>query len=165
MPRPSIPMPTGDVAGLFTAVSALKEVVEQLVGVRGTDSERALTATEHQLALATGDAQRLYSDTTHTTLYIASTAYTPTRADQGKLIEMYDLGANTLTIPPQSEQLFPLGAWFDVVQVGPGVTTIAAGSGVTLRSRSSYVDCSARWARVQLYHRLPDIWVLSGDLA
>jgi hypothetical protein len=90
------------------------------------------------------------------------TTYTLVLSDAGKVIEMNNASANTLTVPPNSSVAFAVGTVLEVYQMGAGSTTIVQGSGVTIRNVGSI---RAQYATVGLRKRATDEWVLSGDLA
>lgn len=98
------------------------------------------------------------------------TAYTGTSetlalADRGTRVTMNNASANTLTVPLNSSVAFPVGTVIEVEQIGAGTTSIAATGGVTIRSRSSFLDISAQYGVVKLHKVATDTWNLSGDLA
>lgn len=93
------------------------------------------------------------------------TSYTLVLADAGLVIECNNASAITLTIPPVSSVVWPVGTVIEVWQQGAGQVTITAGSGVTLRSDGSKVKTAAQYATVGLRMRAADEWILSGDLA
>lgn len=91
--------------------------------------------------------------------------YTLVLGDAGKTVEM-NLGSDlTLTVPPNSSVAFPVGTIIEVARYGSGGVTIAAGSGVTIRSRGGLLTIGNRYGAVSLRKRATDEWVLVGDLA
>ena len=64
-------------------------------------------------------------------------SYTLALSDAGKLVEMNNAGANTLTVPPNGTIAFPVNTRIDVVQYGA----------------------------ITLYKRATNEWVVIGDLA
>jgi hypothetical protein len=93
------------------------------------------------------------------------TSYTLTLADKGRIVTMSNAGANTLTIPADSTAAFPLGAVINIVQVGSGVTSIAAATGVTVNGVTAGVgDIAARWQGIALLNIATNSWVASGAL-
>jgi hypothetical protein len=92
------------------------------------------------------------------------TTYTLVLTDVGKLVTMNNASANTLTVPPNSSVAFPIGSRVDLVQYGAGQTTVAAGSGVTIRSIESNTKISGRYGGATLWKRGTDEWVLIGAL-
>lgn len=92
------------------------------------------------------------------------TTYTLVLADSGKIVEMNNASANTLTVPPNSSVAFAVGTQIVVVQQGAGQTTIAAGSGVTLRSESGNLKIGFQYSSVALVKRATDEWYVVGNL-
>lgn len=85
--------------------------------------------------------------------------------DAGAIVEMNKGTANTLTVPPNADVAFPVDTRIDLVQFGAGTTTIAAGSGVTIRSLGDLLDMGGQYAGASLYKRGTNEWVLVGTLA
>lgn len=102
-----------------------------------------------------------YSDLSTVTTYTASTILQA--SDAGDIVEMSSGSGITLTVPPFADVPFPTGTRIDVVQVGVGQLTIAAGSGVTIRTPSTLV-LVGQWSAVSLYKRATNEWVLVGDV-
>ena len=124
-----------------------------------TGSQAIGTVTGLQAAL---DAK---ADATASTTTAASTKaanYTLALADAGTVVEMNMAGANTVTVPPDSAVAFPVGTILDVCQTGTGATTIAAGTGVTLRTAGA-LTLRTQWSSVTLRKRAANEWVLAGD--
>jgi hypothetical protein len=92
-----------------------------------------------------------------------SASYTLALADKGKLVEISNASANTLTVPPSSSVDFPVGSQITVLQTGAGQTTITAGLGVTINGTPG-LKLRAQWSSVTLIKRLTDTWVVVGDL-
>ena len=93
------------------------------------------------------------------------TTYTLALTDSGKVVEMNNASANTLTVPPNSSVAFPVGSQILVLQTGAGQTTLAAGAGVTVNSKDGNLKLSAQWCGVTLIKRATDVWVAIGDLS
>jgi len=74
-------------------------------------------------------------------------------------VEMNNAAANTLTVPPNSSVEFPVNTRIDIIQYGAGLTTIAAGSGVTLRGD---LISQGQYKGLSLWHRATDEWVVFG---
>ena len=90
--------------------------------------------------------------------------YTLVLTDGHKCIEMDAAGANNLTVPPNSDEAFPIGTVVDVIQRGAGTTTIVPGDTVTLRSLSGYLTSAGQYARIHLHKVAANEWYVSGDL-
>jgi hypothetical protein len=69
--------------------------------------------------------------------------YTLVAADNGQVVEMNKATANTLTVP---QNIFTAGQQVLVTQYGAGQTTIAAGSGVTLRSDGGKLKINTQYS-------------------
>jgi len=86
-------------------------------------------------------------------------------SDSGKFVTQSNASAITTTIPPNTDVAFPIGTQVNLMQLGAGQVTIAAGAGVTLRSAGSLVKISAQYAVVTCVKIATDEWVLIGNLA
>ena len=93
------------------------------------------------------------------------TTYTLALTDGGKIVEMNNASANTLTVPPNSSVAFPVGSQILVVQTGSGQTTLTAGAGVTINSKDGNLKLSAQWCAATLIKRAADVWLVVGDLS
>lgn len=94
----------------------------------------------------------------------SATSYTLGVNDTGKAIVLTNSSAITLTIPEDSTYNFAIGQTFLVIQNGTGAITVAAAVGVTLNSKSSYVETSGQFAEARLLKTAANTWLLSGDL-
>jgi len=94
-----------------------------------------------------------------------ATAYTLSANDISKAIVFNSSSSITLTIPPETTYPFIDGQTFVVLQKGSGVITVAAGVGVTLRSKSSYVKTAGQYSEIRLIKIGTNEWLLSGDLS
>jgi hypothetical protein len=92
-------------------------------------------------------------------------SYTLVLTDGFKTVEMNNASANNLTVPPNSSVAFPVGTIIDLVQIGAGQTTVVAGAGVTISSKSGNLKLTGQWSGASLYKRATNTWVLVGDLA
>lgn len=91
--------------------------------------------------------------------------YTLVIGDAGGVVEMNVASANELTVPPNSSVAFPVDTVIEVVQWGAGLTSIVAGSGVTIRSLDGVLDLAGQYASVTLRYIGSDEWHLAGALA
>lgn len=100
--------------------------------------------------------------------YLATNAqaasYTLVLSDAGKIVEVSNASANTLTVPPNSSVAFPVGTQVIVIQTGAGQTTLTAGAGVTINSKDGDLALSAQWSAATLVKRATDSWIAIGDL-
>ncbi len=92
------------------------------------------------------------------------TAYTLALSDKGKVVEMNNGAANTLTIPTNANVAFPVNTRIDVVQFGTGQTTIAGDTGVVIYSADGNTKLNKQYSGATLYKRSTNGWVLVGDL-
>lgn len=106
-------------------------------------------------------------DTTRTTstLNAQTASYTLVLADAGKTITMSVASANNLTVPPNSSVAFATGTMINVIQIGAGQTTLVAGAGVTVNSKSGNLKITGQYSGVSLYKRDTNTWVAVGDLS
>lgn len=91
------------------------------------------------------------------------TAYTLAASDTGKIVTMNNGSANTLTIDLQSNEAYLANTIVEVKQIGAGVTTIEAASGVTLNGVDGG-SCSIenRYQSVALFREAEDTWIVDG---
>lgn len=86
-------------------------------------------------------------------------------ADGLKGIEMNVAGANTVTVPLNATQAFPVGTLIPVVQYGAGLTSIVFTGGVTSRSSSGNLDSPGQYAPMFLRKIATDEWYLWNGTA
>jgi len=128
------------------------EALQAKVGVNGS-------------AVTTSHEYRINSIEELNTNEQTGTTYTLALTDDGKVVEMNNASANTLTVPPNSSVAFPVGSQILVLQTGAGQTTLAAGAGVTVNSKDGNLKLSAQWCAATLIKRATDAWVVVGDLS
>ena len=128
------------------------EAIQAKVGVDGS-------------AVTTSHEYRINSIEELNTNAQVGTTYTLALTDDGKIVEMNNASANTLTVPPNSSVAFPVGSQILVLQTGAGQTTLAAGAGVTINSKDGNLKLSAQWCAATLIKRATDVWVVVGDLS
>lgn len=93
----------------------------------------------------------------------SGTAYTLALTDAGKMVEMSNASAITLTVPTNGSAAFPVGTQIDLLQTGAGTVTVG-GAGVTLQSNGSKLKLNGQYAAATLIKRATDTWVLIGNL-
>ncbi len=96
---------------------------------------------------------------------LQSGSYTLVLADAGKAIDVDSASATTVTVPPNASVAFPVGTVIEVCRYGTGTVAIAAGAGVTLRSRDSLTSIAVQYSSVSLRKRATDEWIVVGDLS
>lgn len=143
----------------LTAIAALTPSNDDVVQRKaGAWTNRTVAQLKTDLAVAT--------DITTAALVGISTqtaSYTLVLGDAGKAVEMSNASAVIVTVPPNSSVAFPIGTVVELLQVGAGQVSVAAGAGVTINTASSLV-ARAQWAVLGLRKRATDAWVLSGDM-
>lgn len=93
------------------------------------------------------------------------TSYTLVITDAGAAVRRNNASANTTTVPPNSSVAFGIGTAINVTQMGAGLSSIAGGGGVTIRSPGALLDCRVQYSSVSLIKIATDEWILAGDLA
>jgi hypothetical protein len=93
--------------------------------------------------------------------------YTLDLSDANKLVESEgdDIGTTiNITIPPYSSVNFPTGTQISLAQYGLGITNVAAGIGVTIRSSGGKLKLAGRYSGASLVKIATNEWYLFGDL-
>jgi len=93
------------------------------------------------------------------------TTYTLVLADDGKIVTCDNAASITLTVPPNSSVAFGIGTQVNIMQLGAGQVTIAAGAGVTLRSEGSKLKLKGQYAVATCAKIASDTWVVVGNLS
>lgn len=91
------------------------------------------------------------------------TTYTLVLTDAHKVVTLSNASAITLTVPPNSSVAFETGDQVNLLQLGAGQVTVAAGSGVTLRAQGTRVKLNGQYALGTLVKIGTDEWVLVGN--
>lgn len=93
------------------------------------------------------------------------TTYTLVASDSGKLVTTSNASAVTVTIPPS---LFTSGEQINVQSIGAGITTFAAGSGVTITSTgatSAAPNLRAQYSACTIVCTTSNVFTVIGDLS
>jgi hypothetical protein len=93
------------------------------------------------------------------------TTYTLVLTDAHKLVTQSNASGITTTVPPNSSVAFEIGDQVNLLQLGAGQVTVAAGSGVTIRSQGSKLKLNGQYATATLVKIGTDEWVLLGNTA
>lgn len=107
------------------------------------------------VAAAGAGAPRVASGTTDTLV----------AGDEDGIVECTNSSAVTVTIPPNADVAFSVGAFIEIHQAGTGTVTISPGSGVTLQSRGSVFDTAGQYAICGIRKMATNTWRLTGDIA
>lgn len=95
---------------------------------------------------------------------VTAAAYTPTAADEGRLVALSSGSPVTVTLPTDATAAIPVGGSIDFAAIGTGMATFAGASGVTVNGTPSLVT-RAQWSTVTAVKRAADTWLVVGDLA
>jgi len=91
------------------------------------------------------------------------TTYTLALADAGKIVTSSHTDPQTITIPPNSSIAYPVGTQIEIYQLGAGVTSVTAGSGVTLNGVSTGTGAlNAQYSAVSCFKIATDTWLMAG---
>lgn len=124
-----VPTSTDLVKDGATAIETLGDSIDaSLVGLRGGTTGQVLSKTSGTQMAFTWIEQ---DDTTLSFNAQTGTTYTFVASDVGKLVTTSNASAITVTIPPS---VFAVGNIVNVQSIGVGLTTFAAGAGVTITS-------------------------------
>jgi hypothetical protein len=131
------------------------------------------TSTTSSILAATPTAVKAVADTKSALDFtiLEKTADHPlVLSDAYKIIEMnLTLTANTVTIPLNATQAFPVGSQITIIQTGTGVTTVAVTAGVTLNCTpqvsSNAARLRAQYSSCTLIKRATNTWIAIGDLS
>ncbi len=93
------------------------------------------------------------------------TTYTLVAGDAGKCVTLTNGSAITLTVPQDSAATLPIGTYVDLMQLGSGQVTVAAGSGATLRVGGPTAKARAQYSRLAVQKISANTWVVLGDLS
>jgi len=85
-------------------------------------------------------------------------------ADAFSLIEMEVGSANTVTIPLNATEAFPIGTIIYITQIGAGQTQIVPTGGVTLQSDGGATKIATQYSEVSLRKRAINTWQLVGNI-
>ena len=92
------------------------------------------------------------------------TSYTPLLGDANFLITSSNASAQTITIPPNSSVAFPIGTPIYLQQLGAGIASFAAGSGVTINTPST-LACRVQYSTIGVVKTATNTWQSFGDMA
>ena len=93
------------------------------------------------------------------------TTYTLVAADSGKLVTSSNASAVTITIPPA---VFAAGEQINVQSIGAGITTFAAGVGVTITSTGATAaapNLRAQYSACTIICTASNVFTVIGDLS
>lgn len=97
-----------------------------------------------------------------TRAFVGGTAYTLNPSDCDSVVEINSSTAATVTIPADASAYFPVGARLSVYQYGAGAVSVVGAAGVTVLSPLAPVTTAARYAKLDLFKRFDDQWVVTA---
>lgn len=80
--------------------------------------------------------------------------------DPSAYYRMNSASAQTMTIPTTTKWM--PGMILTIQQIGAGVTTLAAGAGVTINKAASTLVSKGQWSTMQLVYDGSQTWILMG---
>lgn len=86
-------------------------------------------------------------------------------ADNLKFFVMDNGGTQTVIIPDNDAESFPIGAEMEFIREGVGIVTFAISGSAILQSRDTLVTINAQFSSATLKKIDTDEWRLIGDLA
>jgi hypothetical protein len=90
------------------------------------------------------------------------TTYTLVSGDAGDYVTLNNASAITLTVPAS---VFSAGDTVNLVQLGAGQVTVAAGAGMTVNSQGSKMKISGQYGVATLLFTSASVAVLLGNLS
>lgn len=96
----------------------------------------------------------------------SGTTYSLALADAGKVVEVSNASAISISVPTDASVAFPVGTQITILQTGAGQITVAATTPET--TTVNYTPGNklrAQWSSATLIKRAENTWVLIGDLA
>ena len=148
--------------GIQDASTSQKGSVQLSDSTSTTSSVLAATPTAVKAAydLAAAASPKLVSFNAQT-----GTTYTFVLSDANKLVTTSNASAVTVTIPPS---VFSAGQTFDLQSIGVGLTTFAAGAGVTITSTGASAAAPilrARYSACTVICTASNVFTVIGDLS
>lgn len=92
------------------------------------------------------------------------TTYTLVLSDAGKIVELGNAAAVTLTVPHSDTVTFPIGTQIELLQTGAGQVTVAGAASVTVNAKTG-LKIAEQWGAATLIKRSANVWVLIGALS
>jgi hypothetical protein len=158
-----VPTSTDLVKDGATAIETLGDSIDaSLVDLKGGTSGQVLSKNSNSDMDFTWIAQ---DDTTISFNAQTGTTYTLVAADSGKLVTTSNASPVTVTVPPS---VFVAGEIINVQSIGVGLTTFAAGAGVTITSTgasSAAPILRARYSAASVICTASNVFTVIGDIS
>ena len=153
---------TGNLASI-TAVGTVTSGSFPAANISGTTLASNVTASSLTSVGTLGSLNVTGNIVYHTVTNAQAASYTLVLADDGKILEVSNASANTVTIPLNSSVAFPVGTQIMIVQTGAGQTIVAGASGVTVNGTPG-LKLRTQWSSATIIKRATDTWLIVGDL-
>ena len=150
-------------------------IINESLTVNGALSGTTVSSIQSDISTAQSDISTAQSDITTLEASITNinelqwntqtSNYTLVLSDAGNIVRSNSSSAITFTVPPASSVAFPDGTQILFIQQGVGQLAIAAGAGVTIRSKDNNLKLSAPHCGATLIKMSADVWYLLGDLS
>lgn len=149
-------------------ITAAKIAADAVITVKILDSNvttaKIADGAITQAKLATGTPQAGFRSVQNAAT-ITSSNYTIQLSDLGKLVEIDNATACTLTVPANASVAFSVGDRIDILQIGAGQVTVTPVSGtVTINGYDGGLKLNGQWASATLVKRATNTWVAIGNL-
>jgi hypothetical protein len=92
----------------------------------------------------------------------SGTTYTLALSDAFECVTLTNSSAITVTVPPNSSVAFAISTSIDFLQLGTGLVTFAAGTGVTINSKSGILYMNGQYSGATLIKTATNTWELVG---
>jgi hypothetical protein len=164
---PASPAIAGDVNANFQAVKVFVDAIETGVNIDNSAITTAKIAdnaiTQAKLIDRAVGSAELDKITLNTQV---GTTYTAVLTDAQKLVTLDNGSPITFTIPPNSSVAFQKGDQINLLQLGVGQVTVAAGVGVTLVAQGNKKKLNGQYA-IGTCIKVDDAntWVIVGNTA
>jgi hypothetical protein len=158
-----VPTSTDLVKDGATAIETLGDSIDaSLLDLKGGTTGQVLSKNSNSDMDFTWIAQ---DDTTISFNAQTGTTYTLVAADSGKLVTTSNASPVTVTVPPS---VFVAGEIINVQSIGVGLTTFAAGAGVTMTSTgasSAAPILRARYSACSVICTASNVFTVIGDIS
>jgi hypothetical protein len=92
------------------------------------------------------------------------TSYTLQQSDATNILRMDNANPISITVPDDSADI-SISSLIEVHQVGVGVVTFVAASGVTIQSRDELISTAGQFSVCAIRKVAANTWILTGDLS
>jgi len=172
---------TGDGGGVWGEItgtlSSQTDLNSALLGKVDTDGDKVLSDNNYtdtdksKVANVPSDTNSALSDKANeTNINYYNSIVTKTASgnvlstDVFKYVHFNSTSSITYTVQPNATTAIDVGTIIQLTNINTGSVTIAAGSGVTIRSKDGALDISGQYGEAVLRKIDTDEWILSGSI-